>query len=87
MPDYKAINEAREKLEAALQEWVRLSRENDEHMFIQDYTISVSAESMEPGKENMNFMNFICRPNMASYQVVGLLRAAEHYWLNQGHRE
>lgn len=77
----KELAQAKEELEAALQKWVRVSRENDANFFIQDYVISVSSESMAPGQENMTYLNFFNRPGMATYQVVGLMRTAEHYWL------
>lgn len=83
MSDEKAMASAKDRLEAALQEWVRLSRDNDENIFIQDYAIVVSSESMEPGKGHLTFLNSYCRENMAAYQVVGLLRTGENYWLNK----
>jgi hypothetical protein len=80
------LAQAKQELEAALQKWVRVSRDNDENFFIQDYSIAVSSESMAPGLENMTYMNFFNRPGMPGYQVVGLLRMAEHYWLGSNDR-
>lgn len=75
------IIEARQEFEAALQKWVRLSRGDKGYFFIQDYAVAVSSESMEPGQENMTYMNSIARPGMAGYQVVGLLQSSLHNWL------
>lgn len=88
MSNDKELAQAREEFEAAMQKWVRLSRDDDNnYFFIQDYSIAVSSESMEPGFENMSYMNFITRPGMAGYSVVGLLKSALHFWLHQGYKE
>lgn len=85
MATHQEMDEARRDFENALQRWVRFSREDDEGLFfIQDYAVTVASESMEPGQENMTYMNFIARPNMPGYSVVGLLKSALHYWLG-GH--
>jgi hypothetical protein len=76
---------ARADLEDALTRIVRLSRGDDKgHLFIQDWVVAVSSESMEPGQENFSFSNFISRVGMTNYQVVGLHNVASHYWLNDG---
>lgn len=82
----KVISEARQQLEAAIQTIVRVSRENDQNIFIQDYAIVVSSESMAPGRENFTFTNTINRVGMASYQVIGLHEVGAHYYLNSSDR-
>lgn len=81
------LSKARGELEDALQRVVRLSREDDDGtMFIQDWVIAVSSESMAPGQENFSYTNFINRTGMANYQVIGLHQVGAHYYMNDGQR-
>jgi len=92
MSDDKEISQARDELEAALQKWVRLSRRDSDELdvdqfFIQDYAIAVCSETMQEGYSNNTFMNFMGRPSMAPYQIIGLHEAASYFWKNQGYRD
>lgn len=74
---------ARDQLEQAIQEMVRISREDDESfLFLQDYVIMTACESMEPGQGNMTFTNTITRPGMSVYSVIGLHQQAIHHYLH-----
>jgi hypothetical protein len=78
------IREVRQKLEAALQDYVRLTREDVGNVFVQDYVIAVASESMDPGYENTTLFNHLNRPSMALYSVVGLLDSATGYYKRVG---
>jgi len=86
MTPEEEILKARQQLEAAIQTIVRVSRDNDQNIFIQDWALVVCSESMEPGKENLTYTNTINRTGMASYQVIGLHQVGAHYYLNAGER-
>jgi len=73
------IVEARKELEAALQRYVRATRDLD-NMFVQDYVLVVASESMEPGHENITYFNHINRVAMPIYAVQGLLLSAAGYY-------
>jgi len=78
------IREVRQKLETALQDYVRLTREDVGNVFVQDYVIAVASESMDPGYENVTLFNHLNRPSMALYSVVGLLESAKGYYTRLG---
>ena len=78
------ILKARQQLENAIQEIVRISRDDDDSIFIQDWALVVNSESMAPGCEHLSFVNTINRLGMASYQVIGLHQVGAHYYLNSG---
>lgn len=71
----KEIYEARRNLEAALQAYVRLLRPQLKNMYVQDYVMIVASEAMDPGHENITYMNAVNRENMAQYAVKGLLHS------------
>lgn len=84
MTPEQEIIQARQQLETAIQTIVRVSRDNDDTIFIQDYAIIVCSESMSPGQENLTYTNTINRVGMAAYQVIGLHQQGAHYYLNGG---
>jgi hypothetical protein len=84
MTNEEILAQARQQLELAIQTIVRVSRENDDTIFIQDYAIVVCSESMAPGRENLTYTNTINRVGMAAYQVIGLHQQGAHYYLMGG---
>jgi hypothetical protein len=78
------VRGAREKLEAALQDYIRLTRDDVGNVFVQDYVIAVASESMDPGFENTTLFNHLNRPSMALYSVIGLLESAKGYYTRIG---
>lgn len=80
MDNIEALRAARKQLEEALQEYVRLSRDGVDNVFVQDYVIAVASESMMPGYENVTLFNHLNRPAMPLYGVLGLLESARGYY-------
>ena len=81
MPTSEEMSKARAELEAALTNYIRLSRDDTEnHMFVQDYVMLVASESMEPGKENITYHNCFNRQMMSQYAVIGLLHSGLKYY-------
>jgi len=84
MATTEELREARQKLEAALQDYIRLTREDVGNVFVQDYVLAVASESMDPGYENTTLFNHLNRPSMALYSVIGLLESAKGYYTRLG---
>jgi hypothetical protein len=80
MPNVEEIRAARVKLEEAMQDYIRLTRDGVENVFVQDYVIAVASESMQPGYENVTLFNHLNRPAMPLYTVLGLLESAKIYY-------
>jgi hypothetical protein len=79
MTSVEEVAKARHTLEQALQEYVRLTRDLP-NVFIQDYVILTASESMEPGHENITYLNHLNRMGMPIYSVVGLLESGKTYY-------
>lgn len=76
--------EARDKLQAAMQEMISLSYEPDGvgHMYVQDWVLCVASESMQPGHGNKTFLCNFSREGMPTYQIIGLLGSAKRRYQN-----
>jgi hypothetical protein len=79
MTDIQEVAKKRAVLEAALQDYIRSTRDLP-NMFVQDYVIIAASESMEPGHENVTYFNNINRLAMPIYSVLGLLESARGYY-------
>lgn len=77
---------ARVKLEQALQDYVRLTRDDVGNVFVQDYVIAVASESMDEGHSNVTYFNHMNRIAMPIYAVVGLLDNCLGYYREAGNR-
>lgn len=79
------VLEARQRLESAITDIIRLVREDDEgSIFLQDYAMVTACESMKPGMENFTLTNTLCRVGMSAYSVIGMHNQAANYYLNGG---
>lgn len=87
MTNPKELLEARVKLEQALQDYIRLTRDDVGNMFVQDYVIAVASESMDEGQSNVTYFNHLNRIAMPVYSVVGLLDNCLMYYRRAGRHE
>lgn len=78
---------ARVELEQALQNYIRLTRDDVGNMFVQDYVIACASESMDEGHSNITYFNHMNRIAMPIYSVVGLLGACTDYYRKAGRHE
>lgn len=87
MATQQELIEARAKFETALQEYIRLTRPDVGNVFVQDYVITTASESMDPGHENITYLNHVNRVGMPTYACVGLLDTGLAYYREAGRTE
>ena len=81
MPEPEQYLDALKQLEAAINHFVRVARDDAEQkVYVQDWVFLAASESMAEGDENLTLINHVARPGMTTYSVRGLLHDALDFY-------